>query len=188
MILLSKTTKTAFFAILILLSASSPVMAKPQPVIEKMQALKVLEGKWDMQVESTMDGGKTWQKAPITQVDIHLAHKGRLLREIPVNPLEKGFNMETYLSFDQYRNVYRKAAIDDVWGIMDIYEGAIEDNKLVMTNLKGGTTFPMGNDIWRAFRLTIELTPDNRKMIIDASDDNGETWKPAFVAKYTRAN
>jgi len=157
---------------------------EPVDVAKKMQRLSLLEGLWTMTVEFTPDKGQTWNTMPSVEVDVSFGHKNRLMREIPINPSEQGFNMETYLSFDQYRNVYRKAAIDDAWGIMDIYEGSIKDSYLIMTNLKSGTTFPVSDGKWRAFRLSIQLASPQRKMIIDASDDNGQTWHPSFIVTY----
>lgn len=186
----NNTTANLFqpIATLILLAFSFCLSAQQSEVISQMQKLEVLTGKWQLVVDSSFDGGQTWQSTAPVEISIELGHKGRLLKEVPVTPLEKGFNMEAYLSYDQYRKVFRKAAVDDVWGIMDIYEGTIEGENLVMTNLKAGTTFPIGEGVWRAFRLTIELKADERKMIIDASDDGGAHWKPAFIARYKKAS
>ena len=97
-----------------------------------------------------------------------------------------GFHMRTTLSYDQYRQVYRKVALDDIWGIPDIYDGRIEGDRLVMTNLSAGTLFPLDNGKWRGFRLTLELKDGRRQMWVDKTDDNGESWQPAFRIEYTR--
>lgn len=151
-----------------------------------MQKLKPLEGHWSMVTEMTQDAGKTWQAFPAEEVDLHLRHKGMILAEIPADITSPGFHMETYISFDQYREVYRKAAIDDVWGIMDMYEGTLEGNSIVFTNLKSGTTFPAGEGKWRNFRLTLELTTPTRRLHIEKSDDAGASWQPAFRVTYTK--
>jgi hypothetical protein len=83
--------------------------------------------------------------------------------------------------------VYRKAALDDVWGILDLYQGTIEDGKLVIDNLDAGTFFPIDENTWRGFRLTMELKTERRWMWIDKTDDNGKTWQPAFKSEYVRA-
>ena len=77
------------------------------------------------------------------------------------------------------------AAIDDHWGLMDVYEGQIEGDALVLTNLKAGTFFPIGPDAWRAFRITLELKPEERLMIVDKSDDGEKNWQPNFEISYT---
>ena len=112
--------------------------------LQAMQRLAPLAGTWDMTVYVTADDGETWDATPTQVVDLEFVHKGFTLEEIPTDLAGPGFHMRTYLTYDQYREVYRKAALDDVWGILDLYEGQIEDGKLVQTNLKSGTLFPVG--------------------------------------------
>ncbi|GHF19396.1 hypothetical protein GCM10017044_12510 [Kordiimonas sediminis] len=153
-----------------------------------MQQLAPLLGSWSMVTSFSQDGGKTWQQSPPVEVEVKLSHKGMLLSEEPKVPSETEFNMRSFISYDQYRNVYRNASVDDVWGIMDLYEGTIEDGKLVMTNLKSGTFFPISETAWRAFRLTFDLTAGKRQLHIEASDDGGKTWAPSFEVTYTAIN
>lgn len=166
-------------------AAVPPQSAKPQAM---MQKLAPLAGKWRMTTNVTSDNGSTWQPVAEETVVFELRHKGMLLAEKPMSISADGFNMETYLTFDQYRGVYRKVAIDDSWGVMDTYEGKFEGSQLILTNLKSGTSFPVGNDKWRFFRLNIELpSGDRRSMLIEASDDGGKTWLPAFKVVYIKA-
>ncbi len=170
---------------------TAPLAAQERPKVSEkpygmMQKLAPLAGEWSMVNEYSPDGGKTWSKAPPATVTVEYRLKGMLLSEMPEDLDTPGFKLETDLTFDQYRDVYRKAVVDDTWGIMDVYEGTFEGDKLVMTNLKSGTTFPMGNGVQRAFRLTIEVATPKRMMTIDASDDGGETWMPAYKLTYTK--
>ncbi len=154
----------------------------------QMQRLKVLEGDYSLVVHLSNDGGKTWQAGPAQKVQLRLRHNDLLLEELPVELAEQGFHMNTYLTFDQYRSVFRKAAIDDVWGVMDIYQGNIVDDTLVLTNLESGTLFPVGADTWRGFRLSVPLIAGERTMLIEKTDDYGQSWQPAFKSVYTPTN
>lgn len=151
----------------------------------QMQRLEVLEGDYSLVVHASSDNGRTWQEGPAQKVQLRLRHNGLLLEELPVQLAEQGFHMNTYLTFDQYRSVFRKAAIDDVWGVMDIYQGNIVDDVLVLTNLESGTLFPVGADIWRGFRLSVPLIAGERTMLIEKTDDFGQSWQPAFRSVYT---
>ena len=151
----------------------------------QMQRLKVLEGYYSLVVHMSNDSGKTWQQGPAQKVQLRLRHNGLLLEELPLELSGAGFHMNTYLTFDQYRSVFRKAAIDDVWGVMDIYQGTIVDETLVLTNLESGTLFPVGADTWRGFRLSVPLTAGERTMLIEKTDDFGQSWQPAFKSVYT---
>ena len=162
--------------------------AVSEPPYAAMQKLAPLAGRWRTVTENTNDGGKTWQASQAAEVIVVIKHKGLLMAEVPISPTASGFNMETYITYDQYRGVYRKAAIDDVWGIMDLYEGVLDGDQLVFTNLKSGTFFPVGEGRWRAFRLTVEIKTPKRQIAIEASDDGGKNWFPAFRVLYERAD
>ncbi|MEM9303000.1 MAG: hypothetical protein AAGE01_12860 [Pseudomonadota bacterium] len=152
----------------------------------RMQALAPLAGDWTMAMAMTSDGGATWQAFPTATVRFGWRMKELMLMESPVNPPPGGFHVETVFSWDQYRDVYRVAAMDDTWGLMDIYEGRLEDGKLTVDNVRSGTTFPVGEGVERHFRLAIPIHGDERTMVIDASTDGGQTWGPAFRVDYRR--
>lgn len=162
------------------------VPAVSKAPLDAMQRLATLAGEWDMTVFATADGGKTWDGSPAQVVALEYQHKGFMLEEIPQRLDGPGFHMRTYLTYDQYREVYRKAALDDVWGILDLYEGTLEDGQLVLTNLGSGTFFPLEDGRWRGFRLTLELKDDRRWMWVDKTDDEGATWQPAFKVEYVK--
>lgn len=152
---------------------------------EQMDRLKILEGDYQLVVHTSDDDGETWMAGSAQRVTFRRRHNDLLLEELPNERTEQGFSMTTYITYDQYRNVFRKAAIDDVWGVMDIYQGEIVDNALVLTNLESGTLFPVSADIWRGFRLTLPLTGGARTMLIEKTDDGGASWQPAFRSVYT---
>lgn len=154
--------------------------------LAKMQALEMLAGQWQMTVYVTEDDGKTWTPTAPQDVELKFVHKGMMLEEVPGDLASPGFHMRTFITYDQYRQVYRKAALDDVWGILDLYQGTVEDGKLVVDNLDAGTFFPIDERTWRGFRLTMELKPDRRWMWIDKTDNNGMTWQPAFKSEYVK--
>ncbi len=173
-----------------LLCWASPATAQARPAVSEkpysmMQMLATLVGRWELVTEIKQEGGDVWQAMPPHTVDIMFRHKDLLLAEIPQDVTTPGFHMESYIAYDQYRKAFRKAAVDDVWGVMDIYEGNIQDSKLVLTNLKSDTSFPIGEGVWRHFRLTLEITSPKRVMHIDKSDDGGKTWQAAFRSTYT---
>lgn len=156
--------------------------------LQAMERLAPLIGEWDMTVFTTSDDGRNWEATPAQAVNLGFVHKGLAIEEIPQSLDGPGFHMRTYLTYDQYREVYRKAALDDVWGILDLYEGRFEDGRLVMTNLESGTFFPLENGRWRGFRLTLELNADSRWMWVDKTDDEGRSWQPAFKVQYVTRN
>lgn len=155
--------------------------------LQAMQALASWEGKWMVQMRYSPDNGATWQDLPPAEHEFKFREKGLILSEAPLEVNPTTFQSATYYSYDQYRQTYRVAVMDDTWGIIDIYEGNITDNKLVLTNLKSGTFFPIGNGVWRGFKLMIDLTGDTqRSFIIHKTDDGGKTWQPNFKVSYKK--
>ena len=178
--------KTLFATALLVFCATSVNAQDPgQTAREQMGLLHNLLGDYELVVYLSEDDGLTWTAGPVQRVSFRMQQNGLLLEEVPTQKAEQGFHMTTYLTFDQYRKVFRKAAIDDVWGIMDIYHGEIEGGALVLTNLESGTFFPIGDQKWRGFRLTVPLHAGERTMLIEKTDDNGASWQPAFKSVYT---
>lgn len=152
-----------------------------------MQRLAPMAGTWSMVLEYSPDEGATWQQSEPSEMETAYQLKNLILRERPTGSDASMFQTATTYSYDQYRNTYRIAVMDDTWGIMDIYEGAIEDGVLVATNLKSGTTFPINEDVSRAFRLKVKfLSATQRTLEIDKSDDGGKSWQPNFNLVYTK--
>ncbi|MEE4244146.1 MAG: DUF1579 family protein [Kangiellaceae bacterium] len=184
-----KPQKSFIFSLFFAALSTSLFAATPkvsEVPLKMMRKLDMLSGEWQLSGRMTMNAGKTWSEIAPNRIEISSQHRGMLLTEQPVKLSNTAFNMLSFLTYDQYRKVYRKAAIDDTWGIMDLYEGKIVDNQLVLTNLKSQTFFPIGNDTWRAFRITMELKADKRKMVIEASDDRGQSWQPNFEMTYRK--
>lgn len=153
----------------------------------EMQKLAPMVGTWTLAMEYSPDDGATWQKAPSSEVQFSYQMKNLILGEKPLDESSVTFQTASFYSYDQYRKTYRIAVLDDTWGIMDIYEGNIENGILVATNLKAGTTFPMSETVSRAFRLNITIADSTeRKMIIEKSDDGGKSWQPNFKLIYTK--
>ena len=151
-----------------------------------MQSLQGLVGEWRITSHFSDDRGESWQASPGSVVSIAYRQKDLFLMETPTDTSVPGFHVETVFSYDQYRKVYRVVAMDDTWGLMDVYEGTIVGDELLLTNIRSGTTFPMPGDKQRFFRLRVPLGGDRRTMVIDASEDGGENWFPSFRVEYQR--
>ncbi len=184
-----RKTLNVVAGIAVTLLANSSVLAQSVPAesetpLRMMKALEVVAGRWEMTMEVADEAGENWQQLPPEIVDISFRQKGLMLAEIPADLSSPAFHMETYITYDQYREEYRKIAVDDVWGIMDIYDGHLEGDSIVFTNLRSGTTFPVATGVWRNFRLTLKLASPRRTFLVEKSDDGGASWQPAFRATY----
>lgn len=167
--------------------AQTSVPEASKAPLAAMQALASFVGTWSVQMSYSPDDGATWQQLPPAIHEISFREKGLILSERPTEVNPNAFQSAAYFSYDQYRETYRLAVMDDTWGIMDIYEGNIDGGKLVSTNLKSGTFFPVGDGKWRGFKLSLDLTGDSeRVMVVEKTDDNGTSWQPNFIITYKK--
>ena len=157
--------------------------------LEKMAKLESILGHWNT-VQFAYENDQ-WKQIATSNVTYEKKLKGKLIAEeirdlVPNNI----FIVETFISYDQYRNLYRLAAIDDTYGLMDIYEGDfISPDKFQVTNLRAGTNFPTSDGGEMYFRLTFtEIDKNTREFLVERSSDNGETWTPMNMNKMARQN
>ena len=147
--------------------------------LEYMKKLNSILGEWDTVHFEYTDEGE-WKKTAISKTIFTKKLKGKLIvEEIRNLKPATGFIVETAITYDQYRHLYRLSAIDDTYGLMDIYEGKLENNTLVVTNLRAGTHFPTKEGGKMHFRLTFEEADhNNREFLVERSSDEGQTWLP----------
>ncbi|MGB6230577.1 MAG: hypothetical protein WBF53_10670 [Litorimonas sp.] len=91
---------------------------------------------------------------------------------------------ELTLGYDQYRDLYRIAVLDNSSGLLDIYEGTVEDGVLRVDNLRTDTYY-MAGDMKVHFRLVWDLTDPVIDYRVDASVDGGEVWQPYMAMVLT---
>jgi len=152
--------------------------------LQEMKKLNPLLGTWSVKREMTTDGGKTWEPYAKATVQVKAAHRGLLIEELAQDPEDSLFNVGTYLTYDQYQQVFRQAAVEDYWGVMDISEGKIVGDALVLTNTESETYYPMEKGQLRALKVSIEIASPNRTVNIDESYDGGKNWAPTFRLHY----
>lgn len=147
--------------------------------LEKMAMLDSIIGNWHT-VQYAYENN-TWKQIATSKAIYSKKLKGKMIAE-EIHDLEPDnvFIVETFISYDQYRNLYRIAAIDDTFGLMDIYEGDfISPDKFQVTNLRAGTNFPTEDGGEMYFRLTFtEIDNDTREFLVERSIDNGMSWSP----------
>lgn len=157
--------------------------------LEKMAKFESLLGEWN--TTNYFYEENDWKEVATSHVKYFKKLKGKLVSEEISNVIPAGgFVVESFISYDQYRNVYRLAAIDDTFGLMDIYEGDFENDKIFrVTNLRAGTNFPTSDGGELYFRLTFkEIDANTREFLVEQSNDNGQIWRPMYMNKLTRAH
>ncbi len=146
---------------------------------EPMDAFDFLEGDW--QVTQSLYGENGWDKSGEAQ-NAHFTDSmnGKLTSGTVLFKTDDfAMSVLVSISYDNVRRINRVSLMDDVVGLMDIYEGRIYESGLAATNIGPGTWFPDGNSGKRHFKLRIENTGTNSALIaVDTTTDNGMTWAP----------
>jgi hypothetical protein len=158
--------------------------AVPAAQIEKISQLT---GIWKLKTEIFNLENQEWREVGQDIVSYDLIMNGMGLRETPIKHVSgDALSVETTISYDQYRRTFRISVLDDTWGIMDIYEGIIESNKLIATNIGKGTHFPTEDGGSMEFKLNITLDGDTRVTEINLTTNSGETWRQFYRLTYVR--
>ena len=177
---------SACLAAAVVPAAAEDLPETAQASYDAMRKLAGLKGVWTVSTAYVDQNGEHTQLSKDIVV-IEESLRGLLFTEKHRERLEgQGFSLETDYSYDQYRNIYRIATTDDTWGLMDIYEGRVEDGVLEATNITSGTYFPTENGGKMHIRLTIPAQGDTRVMAVDYSLDEGGSWRPLYRVTYER--
>lgn len=158
--------------------------AIPAAQIEKISSLL---GNWQLTTEIFNPENTEWREVGQNIVSFDLIMNGMGLRETPVEHISgDALGVETTFSYDQYREVFRLSVLDDTWGIMDIYEGQVEGDKLTATNIGKGTHFPTQDGDVMEFRLNMTLVGGTRVTDINLTTDSGKTWNQFYRLTYIK--
>lgn len=158
-----------------------------RPLPEGMTALAPLGGEWQVTVEQKPAPNAppvtTKTTSTITPVLGGTALQERLTWDDQGRPVEE---VRTW-SWDRFRKVYRLAAIDDVNGHLDIYEGTLADGKLTLANAETRTalTTPDGKAVIGRYTVS-GITPTGFRLDWESSRDEGKTWIPGGTFLYAK--
>ena len=153
-----------------------------------MELLGDMAGDWETTVKIVTETGE-WKIQSINKARITSHLNGLLFTEEEIERIEGDQGsprLKVDYTYDQYRNVYRVSAVDSGWGLMDIYEGALNDGVLVLTNLRSGTSFPSEDGGTLHFQLRIPTHGDEKEMEVNLSSDGGTNWRPFYKINYLR--
>jgi len=98
--------------------------------------------------------------------------------------------LQSTITYDQFRNVYRVTLLDDTLGLMDVYEGNFDsDNVLSVTNLRSNTYFPIGpNGEAMHFKLRWDLGASPITYDLLTTVNGGESWDNFSKMTYTKTS
>lgn len=143
-----------------------------QPKQGGINELSYLIGKWKA-VTKVMTRSGAWKETTTDTVQFSFIKKGNYIKAV----MGGQYDYELIFSYDQFQKKYRMSSIDQVSGLLDIYEGRLQEGKLVIDNVVKDTYYTM-NNVNYYNRLTLSETSMNGAlMLIEGSDSRGEKWQ-----------
>lgn len=157
----------------------------------QMEELEWMEGEWDVSIKTLNPDGTTLLRERTTS-KVVADLDGCILREsmeVQVGPGGPRVKVMGLRSFDQFRGVYRFVWLENMAGLLDVFEGVKDSSgRIVATNVRSDTSLP--NSSTGAFlhtRVSFARQSDDRFAIrYEISGDHGRTWKEGGNLEYTR--
>ena len=164
--------------------ASNDPSVKPREALSKLNGIL---GEWSITTYYYNPKEQAFQEQAKSTLTASSILKGLGIREQRVS-VDDGaaLGIDVTYGYDQYRDLYRFVILDDGWGVVDFYEGNIIGDQLIATNVGKNTDFPLANGGKLEFRFNIDLSGDERSVLIEMTADEGKTWSPLYRHDYER--
>lgn len=175
-------------ALMSIVGLGSPAQAQSEEAQAAMARLAPLVGVSQVTGVRHSPTGTT-QLSP-SQAEGQMILGGHALRETSQIEQQPGdiITLQSEFSFDQFRDRYRIAVLDDDFGLMDIYEGRfVSDTLLVATNLRSDTHFPLEDGRAMHFQLRWDFSEPTVHFDVLLTVDGGANWLPFFELEYAHA-
>ncbi len=158
------------------------------PVPAAMRPLAPLAGQWKVKIEQRPAREEApWRESAGASTIESLAHGG-LLAETFAYEAGDGTPVELRRQFshDVYKDRYRVTAFVDWDSHLRVFEGALADGRLALTDLETGTAAVRPGRDTTHRRITVSaIGDDGFTLETETSTDAGETW--TLVRRYTYA-
>nr|WP_298994907.1 hypothetical protein [uncultured Allomuricauda sp.] len=142
----------------------------------KVSNFKIKEGQWSLVGD--------------THSSIKAILKGSFLSEKVKYLVDASeLNMVIHIGHDHRTGHLKLSAMDQEYGLMDIYTGDFLENKIVFTNLKSDQPIDFGEGKKLSFRLTYSnIQEDSFEHLVEGTYDKGQTWFPFAKSIYQKSN
>lgn len=169
---------------------ADPVEEAASPLVPALEKFRPLIGTFDISgVRYTPNGEVPLTPTQSATQPIMGGYGLQDMSQIDVGSPEL-MGLQSTITYDQFRKVYRVTLLDDTLGLMDVYEGDFDtDTVLSVTNLRSDTHFPIGpNGEAMHFKLRWDLgaSPITYELLMTV--DGGESWDNFSKMTYTKTS
>lgn len=150
-----------------------------QSATSGIDRLSFLIGKWRA-VTKNMTKSGVWKEANTDTVVFKFIKKGKYI----LADIGGQYDYELIFSYDQFQQKFRMSSIDQVSGLLDIYEGPMKDEKLTIDNVVKDTYYTIGDKKFYN-RLSLSREADkSAKMLIEGSNTGGKEWQVISMVEF----
>lgn len=153
------------------------------PLSDAMEALRPLAGDWDLTIERRSREEQPWQTTATTSTITPLLDGALLEERFTIDQFFGPVTVVSQRTWDRFREVYRFTHAADSTGQLTVFEGSLEDGRIVVSNAATGTASRFGDAEVLERQTTYDIAPDGFKVDMERSTDGGETW--LVTARYT---
>ena len=178
-------------------------------VPEEMSVLAGLEGDWEIQLfypapDAETEPGWRWAEWARSRSSFTTGLGGVVFvednRGFPISAASVGaegyshWSYRVWWSYDRFQNIYRASIVDNLWGLLDVYEG---ESPFDISNLETGTFNLLGEgrtaQMNRVFiremsaeGFVLEWWTLDAAERLAGADRDGQPWKPSVRMVYFR--
>lgn len=169
--------------------ATNPPPAGLAPFIgagPEMKRLAPMAGTWRVETEFFRPKLTRWDKGEAFTALVTMRYEGLYIETELVPPFgTQGYATRMAFSFDKFRKTYRMALIENIVGLLDIFEGGFNGDTLWVDNRRTGTMGPNMAGQLEANRMALRFDgADAFTLTIQAWRDNG--WVDGMRYRFTR--
>jgi hypothetical protein len=151
-----------------------------------MKRLAPMAGTWRVETEFFRPKLARWDKGEAFTALVTMRYEGLYIETELVPPFgTQGYATRMAFSFDKFRKTYRMALIENIVGLLDIFEGGFNGDTLWVDNRRTGTMGPNMAGQLEANRMALRFDgADAFTLTIQAWRDNG--WVDGMRYRFTR--
>lgn len=167
---------------LLFLMVGSPGYGQQSPKdSEKLKAIAFLVGEWDITVDARLSKKGPWEKSKARLIIKKAIGDTILDEELTGNRQQREWVARCWIAVDNRTSHYQWAFVDSDHGVLELYEGSMSDDSLV---LEKEIILPQSKILRRI--IYSGLSPDSFTVRSFRSADNGITWDLTGTSRYER--
>lgn len=162
----------------LLSSKNSYADEREMQVIKSIDEISYIVGEWNANIQKPdKNGWKTFESSPFIGERVFRDKLIKLEGRVAFDETFSAY-MSLTIGYDSWNKVYRIAMIDDVYGLIDVYEGGKDKGRLVLTNIDTNTSTLNGSKNVYGRMTIVRKAKDKFEIKTEVSIQEKDKWQP----------